>query len=333
VQTIQKLWDVDPDLQVVICTAYSDYSWDEISSKLGLTDRMLILKKPFDPVEVTQLATALSEKWMLRSAARLKMEDLEKMVADRTRELTHVALHDKLTGLPNRAMFNERLKKAVDAATRDSTHRFAVLFLDFDRFKVVNDSLGHEAAINCSRGLPRDSPLRFSLRALPGRYAMRWRRGWAATSLLSSSTESTTPAKAARSQRACCACSAPPIASAAAKFTAPPASASPPAICVIRAPKTRCVTPTPRCITPRPREKHDTFMFDRRMHEEAIARLEIENDLRGAVERGELLLHYQPIMSLLTRGIEGSKPWRDGNIPSAEWFRRWNSSPAAKRSA
>src|SRR5436190_2079685 len=70
VQTIQRLWEVDPDLQVVICTAYSDYSWEEISAKLGLTDRLLILKKPFDPVEVSQLATALSEKWMLRRAAR-----------------------------------------------------------------------------------------------------------------------------------------------------------------------------------------------------------------------------------------------------------------------
>ena len=43
------LWQADPNVQVVICTAYSDYSWEEISKKLGLTDRLLILKKPFDP--------------------------------------------------------------------------------------------------------------------------------------------------------------------------------------------------------------------------------------------------------------------------------------------
>ncbi len=67
VQTIQRLWEVDPNVQVVICTAYSDYSWEEISKKLGLTDRLLILKKPFDPVEITQIATSLSEKWSLNA--------------------------------------------------------------------------------------------------------------------------------------------------------------------------------------------------------------------------------------------------------------------------
>ena len=77
---IQRLWEVDGDLQVVICTAYSDYSWEEIFAKLGLTDRLLILKKPFDPAEVLQLASALSVKWSRRREARLKMEQLEEMV-------------------------------------------------------------------------------------------------------------------------------------------------------------------------------------------------------------------------------------------------------------
>jgi len=107
-QTIQKLWEVDPNLQVVICSAYSDYTWDEISTKLGLTDRLLLLKKPFDPAEAAQLATALSEKWSLRREARMKMEELEEIVQHRTKELTHIALHDKLTGLANRANFHGR---------------------------------------------------------------------------------------------------------------------------------------------------------------------------------------------------------------------------------
>jgi signal transduction histidine kinase len=63
IRTIQKLWQQDPDLQVVICTAYADYSFEEIISELGSTDQLLILKKPFDPVEVRQLAGALTEKW------------------------------------------------------------------------------------------------------------------------------------------------------------------------------------------------------------------------------------------------------------------------------
>jgi CheY-like chemotaxis protein len=55
IETIEHLWSVDPDLQVVICTAYSDYSWDQIVERMGNTDRLLILKKPFDAIEVTQM--------------------------------------------------------------------------------------------------------------------------------------------------------------------------------------------------------------------------------------------------------------------------------------
>ena len=50
VQTIKKMWEVDPDLQVEICTAFADYSWDEMIEELGESDRLLILKKPFDLV-------------------------------------------------------------------------------------------------------------------------------------------------------------------------------------------------------------------------------------------------------------------------------------------
>ena len=63
IETIRRLWEADSDLQVVVCTAYSDYSWDETIQKLGQSDRLLILKKPFDPIEIRQLACALTEKW------------------------------------------------------------------------------------------------------------------------------------------------------------------------------------------------------------------------------------------------------------------------------
>jgi len=62
-ETLTHLWAEDPTLQAVICSAYSDHSWSEITAKLGVTDRFLILKKPFDPVEVRQIACALTEKW------------------------------------------------------------------------------------------------------------------------------------------------------------------------------------------------------------------------------------------------------------------------------
>lgn len=87
VETTARLWEVDPDLQIVICTAYSDYSWDETIERLGQTDRLLILKKPFDNVEVSQLAAALTAKWSLTHKARAKMDELEQRVQERTKAL------------------------------------------------------------------------------------------------------------------------------------------------------------------------------------------------------------------------------------------------------
>ncbi|MGE4002446.1 MAG: response regulator, partial [Planctomycetaceae bacterium] len=77
-ETIERLWQVDRELHVVICTAYSDYSAGEIFERLGRNDRLLILKKPFDSIEVEQLAAALSEKrQLLRERARYtrRLED------------------------------------------------------------------------------------------------------------------------------------------------------------------------------------------------------------------------------------------------------------------
>ena len=65
IETTAKIWEIDPELQVVICTAYSDYSWDEMIARIGQSDRLVILKKPFDNIEVLPLANALTEKWRL----------------------------------------------------------------------------------------------------------------------------------------------------------------------------------------------------------------------------------------------------------------------------
>ena len=86
-ETTEKLWSVDPDLQVVICTAYSDKTWEEMMEKISHPERLLILKKPFDPIEVLQLAHALTEKWSLLQSSRRNLEELERTVSLRTREL------------------------------------------------------------------------------------------------------------------------------------------------------------------------------------------------------------------------------------------------------
>ncbi|MEX1023877.1 MAG: response regulator [Planctomycetota bacterium] len=77
IQTIRELWAADDDLQTVICTAYSDYSFEDIVEALGQSDRLLILKKPFDPMEVRQLAEALSAKWLSLRAQREQLQRLE----------------------------------------------------------------------------------------------------------------------------------------------------------------------------------------------------------------------------------------------------------------
>jgi two-component system, NtrC family, sensor kinase len=86
VETIEYLWKEDPQLQIVICTAYSDCSWDEVSKRLELGDRLLFLKKPFDNIEVYQMANALTAKWCVTEQAALKMSTLERLVEERTRE-------------------------------------------------------------------------------------------------------------------------------------------------------------------------------------------------------------------------------------------------------
>ena len=85
--SIKRLWEADPRLQVVLCTAYSDYSWLEICEALAPKDRLLILKKPFDAIEVRQLATSLVTKWNLSRAADRSQRELEQAVELRTQQL------------------------------------------------------------------------------------------------------------------------------------------------------------------------------------------------------------------------------------------------------
>jgi len=151
VETIEHLWAVDPEIQVVVCSAYTDYDWLELLTRLGHSDKLIVVKKPFEPIEILQCASALSRKWANARALRQHVESLERVVTDRTRgleaanrKLRHLASHDSLTGLPNRLLLDDRISQTIAQADRQG-HEFAILVIDLDRFKVVNDSLGHRA--------------------------------------------------------------------------------------------------------------------------------------------------------------------------------------------
>jgi PAS domain S-box-containing protein len=76
IETIARIWEVDPQIQIVICTAYADYSWEEMRGKVGQPDSLLVLKKPFDNIEVQQMAHALTKKWLLNFQTVQQMADL-----------------------------------------------------------------------------------------------------------------------------------------------------------------------------------------------------------------------------------------------------------------
>jgi signal transduction histidine kinase len=82
VETIERLWQVDPEVQVVICTAYSDHPWEAVMARLDARDRLLVVKKPFDPIEVSQLARTLTAKWEVTHQAALQIESLARAMKE-----------------------------------------------------------------------------------------------------------------------------------------------------------------------------------------------------------------------------------------------------------
>ena len=164
VETIARIWEKDPRLQVVVCTAYSDYSWEEMSERLDLGDRLLILKKPFDNVEAYQLASALTMKWEMTQQAEAKMSSLEEAVRTRTHalqteiaerkvleiKLEQLSITDPLTGLANRRRFADTLAAEWGRAQR-TQKPIGLVMIDIDHFKLYNDRYGHMGGDACLR--------------------------------------------------------------------------------------------------------------------------------------------------------------------------------------
>jgi len=117
---------IAPEIEIVLCTAYSDVDPAEIAVQLPPADKLFYIEKPFHPFEVRQMATALGSKWRAE------------------RDLRLLAYFDTLTGLPNRESFRRRLVGLLDTA-QSSGRPLGMLYIDLDNFKRINDTLGHSS--------------------------------------------------------------------------------------------------------------------------------------------------------------------------------------------
>ena len=227
--------------------------------------------------------------------------------------LAHRALHDQLTNLPNRALFLDRLHHAITRARRHLDYRFAVLFIDLDEFKVLNDSLGHSAGdqllVQISRRLTncfRDSdavsrsctqsilpdPINDSLARLGGDEF---------TVLLEDVSDGKDAVRIAQRIQD--------------RFTVPflvanqevVMSASIGIVLSSAYAEAENLIRDAELAMYRAKQsgKARCELFDPAMHESAVRRLKLETDLRKAIESNELRIFYQPIISLKTGRITG----------------------------
>jgi diguanylate cyclase len=283
-----QIRELDPAVEIVICTAYSDADPDEIGGYVPPEDKLSYLQKPFHPHEVRQMTIALGSKWRAE------------------RRIVRLAYFDTLTGLPNREQSHNRLVAALQAA-REKGGNLAVLYLDLDNFKRVNDTLGHAVGdeLLCVVAERLRSSLRYGSEsnasvARPGDIA---RLGGDEFMVLLPTLRSTVDAGGV-AERLILALREPMQLAANCLVVTPSVG-----IAIYPQDGTDAATllrNADLAMYFAKRRTPGTFAyFDVSMNATALHRFTIEEQLRGALERNEFSLQYQPQFDVRTGGISG----------------------------
>jgi diguanylate cyclase (GGDEF)-like protein len=238
---------------------------------------------------LTDLAEGLVTEIELRGDLTAKRETQE--------HLLYSTLHDALTGLPNRSLFTERLRHSMHRNVRHPDDMFAVLFLDLDRFKDVNDNLGHFAGDELLRAVAR----RLEACIRPEDTVARLSGDEFAILLESINETSDAGRVAERIEEAL----SFPINLAGAEVTTSASVGIVTSTMSHDQPEQLLRSADMAMYRAKAAGRARYEMFDRTMHSDALARLQLETDLRRAVEQGEFRLHYQPLVSLRTGHITG----------------------------
>jgi diguanylate cyclase (GGDEF)-like protein len=307
-----RIRELDPALEIVICTAYADVDPAEVGGIVPPEEKLSYLQKPFHPHEIRQTAIALASKWSAE------------------RRIVRLAYFDTLTGLPNREHCHTRLVGAIQAA-KEQSRRLAVLYLDLDNFKRVNDTLGHAAGDELLRSV-----------------AQRLRETLRYGDMLGAESEGhSRPGDLARLGGDEFMVLLPNIPDPDAA-----GSVAERLISALREPvqvSSNALVVTPSvgiAVFPGHGEDADTLLrnadlamyfakrkcpgtfafFDAPMNAVALHRFTVEDRLRGALERGEFSLDYQPQFDVRTgtlSGMEALLRWRSdtlGSVPPGEFI-------------
>jgi len=151
-EAAKQIRKLDPNVNIVLVTDSMTSDPDNLGKLIPPADKVFIFKKPFHGAECRQLAAALCGKWHSDMALRKANEDLERRVEERTEALQKIAYFDLVTRLPNQLLLIEELKNLISKA-EDTEGDTAVVLLDFDRFSFINETMGYDSGTELLRSI------------------------------------------------------------------------------------------------------------------------------------------------------------------------------------